>query len=151
MEELKSEGKIRSIGVSNFKKYHLVKLLGKSSIVPAINQIEFNPLMQDNEVLEYCKAMGIVIEAWSPLGQGTSLNLDEIKKIATKHKKTPAQTILRWLNQKGIVVLPKSVHEKRIVENRSLFDFELPFEDLRIIDNLNLNQRMGPDPDNFDF
>lgn len=151
MEELQKEGRIRSIGVSNFKKYHLENLLGKSAVVPAINQIEFNPLMQDNEVLKYCKAMGIVVEAWSPLGQGTSLNLDGIKEIAAKYRKSPAQIILRWLNQKGIVVLPKSIREERIIENRALFDFNLSPDDLKFIDDLNLNQRRGPDPDNFDF
>ena len=151
MEKLQKEGKIRSIGVSNFKRHHLETLLANTTVIPAINQIEFNPLMQDQELVEYCQEKNIIVEAWSPLGQGSSLTLKPIVDLAQKHGRSPAQIILRWLLQKKIVVLPKSVREKRIIENRALFDFALSEADMATIDSLNINQRMGPDPDTFDF
>lgn len=151
MMQLRNEGKIRAIGVSNYKKHHLEELIAAVNEIPAVDQIEFNPQMQDEEVFQFCKNHGIVLEAWSPLGHGQSLQLPEIAQLAEKYQKSPAQIILRWLNQKGIVILPKSVHEKRIRENIDLFDFTLSPEDTAYIDGLNQNLRTGPDPDNFDF
>ncbi len=151
MEQLQKEGKIRSIGVSNFKIHHLNMLLAKVNVIPAVNQMEFNPLIQDEELLQFCKENRIVMEAWSPLGSGQCLNMNEIETIADKYGKSNAQVILRWLLQKGIVVLPKSVHENRIIENSLLFDFALNEEEMKVMNGLNQNRRTGPDPDTFDF
>lgn len=151
MIELQKEGKIRSIGVSNFKKHHLQNLLSQVSIIPAVDQMEFNPQMQDEELLTYCKDNKIVMEAWSPLGSGQCLSIPAIQFIADKHHKSTAQVILRWLLQKDIVVLPKSVHKDRIVQNYDIDDFELNEEDMCLMNQLNQNLRTGPDPDNFDF
>lgn len=151
MEKLQKEGKVRSIGVSNYRKHHLEDLLGKVNIVPAINQMEFNPQMQDQEIYDYCFENNIVLEAWSPLGSGACLNNPVIVEIAKRYNKSTAQIILRWLLQKDIVILPKSVHENRIIENSQIFDFELTEEDMELLNNQNLNKRTGPDPDNFDF
>lgn len=151
MELLQKEGKIKSIGVSNYRKHHLEDLLKEVNIVPAVDQMEFNPQMQDEEIYEFCKDNNIVLEAWSPLGSGACLNNPTIEEIAKRYKKSTAQIILRWLLQKGIVILPKSVHENRIIENSLIFDFELNLEDMELLNKLNQNKRTGPDPDNFDF
>ena len=143
MEELQKEGLIRSIGVSNFRKSHLENLLSKVNVIPSVDQIETNPQFVDEETIQYCRNNKIVVEAWSPLGSGTSL--------ANKYGKTNAQIILRWLLQKEVVILPKSVHENRIIENINLFDFELSEEDMHLLDQLNQHKRTGPDPDTFDF
>ena len=151
MEKLVREGYIKNIGVSNFKKHHLENLLSQVHVIPAVNQIEFNPRMQDEEIYKFCQNKGIVLEAWSPLGSGTYLKIPEIQTLAERYHKTSAQIILRWLVQKGIVILPKSVHEERIIENAQIFDFELKNEDMYIVDTLNQNLRTGPDPDDFHF
>ena len=151
MEKLQKEGLTRSIGVSNFRKSHLQNLLSKVHIVPSINQIETNPQMVDEETIQYCKENKIGVEAWSPLGSGACLNNPKIQEIANKYQKSSAQIILRWLLQKGIVILPKSVHENRIKENIDLFNFVLENEDVELINQLNQHKRTGPDPDNFDF
>lgn len=151
MEELRKEGKIRTIGVSNFKKHHLEELIEATGIVPAVDQMEYNPGIQDDEVLTFCKDHGIVLEAWSPLGRGAYLNAPEIVEIAQKHGKTTAQVILRWLLQKGIVVLPKSIHEDRIISNLDLFDFELNAEEMDVLNAMNTGKRIGSDPDHFNF
>ena len=117
MEELQKEGLIRSIGVSNFRKSHLENLLSKVNVIPSVDQIETNPQFVDEETIQYCRNNKIVVEAWSPLGSGACLNNDEIISIADKHHKSAAQIILRWLLQKEVVILPKSVHENRIIEN----------------------------------
>ena len=139
------------VGVSNFRKSHLQNLLSKVHIVPSINQIETNPQMVDEETIQYCKENKIGVEAWSPLGSGACLNNPKIQEIANKYQKSSAQIILRWLLQKGIVILPKSVHENRIKENIDLFNFVLENEDVELINQLNQHKRTGPDPDNFDF
>lgn len=151
MMKLRDEGYIRAIGVCNFKKHQMEDLIEAVGEVPAVDQMEFNPGIQDEEILEFCKDNNIVLEAWSPLGHGESLSNPVIVEIADKYKKSPAQVILKWLLQKGIVILPKSVHENRIIENADLYDFTLSDEDLKAIDALNANKRTGPDPDNFDF
>ncbi len=150
-EKLLKEGKIKALGVSNFKKHHLEHLLKHVNVIPAVNQMEFNPQMQDNALLSYCKENKIVMEAWSPLGSGQCLQNEAISKLAHKYNKSNAQIILRWLLQRGIVILPKSVHKERIIENIKIFDFSLSNDDMNLINNLNENKRTGPDPDNFDF
>lgn len=151
MRKLRDEGYIRSIGVCNFKKHHLEELIEETGEVPAVDQMEFNPQMQDEEVEAFCKDNGIVLEAWSPLGHGSSLSSPVIAEIAQAHKKSPAQVILRWELNKGIVPLPKSVHENRIQENFDVFDFDLTQDEMAKLDALNEGKRTGPDPDNFDF
>ena len=151
MEKLHEEGLVRSIGVSNFRKSHLENLLAKANMIPSVNQIETNPQMIDEETIQYCKENKIVIEAWSPLGNGACLNNSTIELLANKYHKSTAQIILRWLLQRQIVILPKSIHENRIKENINIFDFELTKEDVDLINKLNLHKRTGPDPDDFDF
>lgn len=151
MEKLKEEGLIKSIGVSNFRKSHLQNLLSQVHKIPAVNQIEINPQMQDEETIQFCRDNKIVLEAWSPLGSGACLHIPVIEMIAQKYQKSTAQIILRWLLQRHIVVLPKSVHKERIEENIDLFDFELTDEEMSLMNALNQNKRTGPDPDHFDF
>lgn len=151
MEEIYKSGRAKAIGVSNFKTHHLQDLLDNTEIVPAVDQMEFNPQMQDNDILKMCREKGIVLEAWSPLGSGACLENSEIKEIGKKYNKSAAQVIIRWLLQKGIVVFPKSVHEDRIKENANVFDFELTNEEIELINGMNKNLRTGSDPDTFTF
>lgn len=151
MEKLYESGRTKAIGVSNFKTHHLQDLLDNTSIVPAVNQMEFNPQMQDNEILNMCREKGIVFESWSPLGSGACLKDDTIMEIGKKYNKSVAQVIIRWILQKGIVVFPKSVNEGRIKENADVFDFELSADEIKIMDSLNKNLRTGSDPDTFAF
>lgn len=151
MEKLYESGKTKAIGVSNFKTHQLQDLLDNTDIVPSVNQMEFNPQMQDNDIFNMCKEKGIILEAWSPLGSGACLNDDTLKILAAKHNKSVAQIIIRWLLQKGIVVFPKSVHENRIKENADVFDFELTNKEIELINSMNKNFRTGPDPDTFNF
>jgi len=151
LEKIYASGKVRAIGVSNFHVHHLEDLLAEAEIVPAVDQIELHPYLSQTEIREFARSKGIRIEAWSPLGQGAVLGDPVIASLAAKYGKSPAQVILRWDLQSGIVTIPKSVNESRIVENASLFDFELTAEDMRTIDALNKNQRVGADPDNFNF
>jgi diketogulonate reductase-like aldo/keto reductase len=149
-EKLHQDGYIRAIGVSNFQIHHLESLIQGSGTIPAVNQVEFHPLLIQQELRDYCKGKGIQLEAWSPLMQG---NLDQplIGELAGKYGKTPAQIVLRWDLQHGVVTIPKSVHDNRIRENMDIFDFELSHEDMNKLDGLNEQRRFGPDPDSFLF
>ncbi|MBS4204417.1 aldo/keto reductase [Lederbergia citrea] len=149
-EKLHKEGFIRSIGVSNFKIHHLETLKQNSDIIPAVNQVEFHPLLNQQKLLQYCKNEGIQLEAWSPIMKG-NLNLPTLTELAAKYGKTPAQIVLRWDVQHGVVTIPKSVHKERIQENADIFDFTLSEEDMKAIDQLNQDHRFGPDPDEFLF
>ncbi|WP_226037820.1 aldo/keto reductase [Aquibacillus saliphilus] len=149
-EKLQKDGYIRAIGVSNFKIHHLESLKQDSDTIPAVNQVEFHPLLNQQKLLDYCKSEGIQLEAWTPLMKG-NLNQPEITKLAAKHKKTPAQIVLRWDLQHGIVTIPKSVHQERIQENADIFDFTLSEEDMKTIDQMNQDHRLGPDPDELLF
>jgi diketogulonate reductase-like aldo/keto reductase len=151
MEGIYKSGETKAIGVSNFKKHHMEDLLSDCNVVPAVNQMEFNPLIQDNEILEFCKNKGIAFEAWSPLGSGNLIKNKEIELIGKIYGKTGPQAILRWILQKGIIVFPKSVHEDRIKENADIFNFELSDADMHAFDSMNKNQRSGADPDTFNF
>ncbi|HWO53273.1 MAG TPA: aldo/keto reductase [Paenibacillus cookii] len=151
LEKLYKDGRVRAIGVSNFHVHHLQDLLSTAEIKPMVDQVEFHPYLAQNELLTFTKEHGIQLEAWSPLMQGELLNQPVLQEIAAKHNKSVAQTILRWDLQKGVVTIPKSIKEHRIIENASIFDFELSPEDMEKIDALNQNRRVGPDPDNFDF
>jgi len=149
-EKLYRDGYIRAIGVSNFNVHHLESLKDVSDIVPAVNQVEFHPLLNQQELLQYCKREGIQLEAWTPIMKG-KLDLPTLTALSEKHGKTPAQIVLRWDLQHGVVTIPKSVRRERILENAGIFDFELSDEDMRAIDAMNQNYRFGPDPDQFLF
>lgn len=151
LETLYQEGRVKAIGVSNFQIHHLEDLMKDAVIKPMINQVEFHPRLTQKELLRFSKEQGIQLEAWSPLMQGGLLDNPMLKEIAAKYGKSVAQVILRWDLQHGVITIPKSTKEHRIIENAALFDFELTQEDMDQIDELNQNLRVGPDPDNFDF
>jgi len=151
LEELYKDGKVKAIGVSNFHQHHLEDLLEEAEVVPMVNQIELHPLLSQVELRNFCKEKGIVVEAWSPLAQGKLLNNSVLAEIAAKYNKSTAQIILRWDLQNDIVTIPKSIKEHRIIENADIFDFDLTKEDIDKINELNKNERVGPDPDNFNF
>ncbi len=150
LEEFYHDGRARSIGVSNFQPHHLRRLHGESQITPAVDQIEVNPYLTQDEVRRFCAEHQIAIEAWSPLARSKALGDPTIQSIARKYGKTPSQTILRWHIERGDIVFPKSVTPERIRENIDIFDFELSGEDVEAISALNRNERTGPDPDKFD-
>ncbi|RFC71344.1 aldo/keto reductase [Streptomyces sp. AcE210] len=150
-EKIYADGRAKAIGVSNFLPEHLERLIGETSIIPAVNQIELHPHLQQRAAREFHAEQGIATEAWSPLGQGKGLlEVPAIVAIAQKHGRTPAQIVLRWHVQLGNVVIPKSVTPSRIVENIDVFDFELDVEDIAAISALNEDRRLGPDPATFD-
>ncbi|ERM16872.1 aldo/keto reductase [Brevibacillus laterosporus] len=151
LEKLYKDGRVKAIGVSNFQIHHLEDLMGEAEVKPMINQVEFHPYLTQKELITFCRTHDIQMEAWSPLMQGQLLDNPVLQEIADKHGKTVAQVILRWDLQHGVVTIPKSTKEHRIVENASVFDFELTQEEMDRIDALNQNHRVGPDPDNFDF
>lgn len=151
LETLYKAGKIKAIGVSNFQIHHLKTLLETAEIKPMINQVERHPRLIQEELIAFCREQDIQVEAWSPLMQGQLFDNPVLHEIATKYGKSIAQIIIRWDLQQGIVTIPKSTKEHRIIENSSVFDFTLTAEDMAKIDQLNQNHRVGPDPDNFDF
>lgn len=148
MEQLKADGLVRSIGVSNFRIEDLERLRQETSTVPSVNQIELHPNFQQRELREYCAQHGIQVESWSPIGgsKGTLLTDETITKLGQSYGKTPAQIIIRWHLQHGLVVIPKSVRPERIQENLDIFDFELTAGDMAIIDTMDSGARSGPDP-----
>ncbi|MFJ8952837.1 aldo/keto reductase [Streptomyces sp. NPDC102381] len=150
-EKIHADGRAKSIGVSNFLPEHLDQLTAGTSVIPAVNQIELHPHLQQRASREKHAELGIATEAWSPLGQGKGLlEVPAIVAIAQKHGRTPAQVVLRWHVQLGNVVIPKSVTPSRIKENIDVFGFELDPEDLGAISALNEDRRLGPDPATFD-
>lgn len=151
LETLYKEGKVKAIGVSNFQVHHLEDVMEDAEIKPMVNQVEYHPRLTQQEVKTFCDNNGIQFEAWSPLMQGQLLDNPVLQELANKYNKTAAQVILRWDLQNGVVTIPKSTKEQRIIENANLFDFELTKEDVEQINNLNQNHRVGPDPDNIDF
>ena len=147
LEKLYSDGRVRAIGVSNFEPDHLRRLIDETSVVPAVDQIELHPHLQQHAAREYHAEQGIATEAWSPLGSGKGLlEVPAIVAIAQKHGRSPAQVVLRWHLQLGNIVIPKSVTPARIRENIDVFDFTLDIEDLAAISALNEDRRTGPDP-----
>ena len=144
-------GKIKSIGVSNFRPHHIDALLKTAKIAPVVNQLYVNPSDQQEEVVAYNKAHNIFTQAYSPLGTGEVFTVPALVEIAEKHGKSPAQVALKWSLQKGYLPLPKSVTPTRIIENGELFDFELSVEDIATIDTLHGATRMTSDPDQTNF
>jgi methylglyoxal/glyoxal reductase len=151
LETIYKEGKVKAIGVSNFQVHHLQDLMKDAEIKPMVNQVEYHPRLTQQEVKTFCDNNGIQFEAWSPLMQGQLFDNPLLKEIANKFNKTVAQVILRWDIQNGVITIPKSTKELRIIENSTIFDFELTKEDMEQINNLNQNHRVGPNPDNIDF
>lgn len=133
LEAIYNDGQARSIGVCNFDVDHLQNLMDHANIMPMVNQIEFNPRIHQPDTVTFCQDNHIQLEAWSPLGNGQLLSSPVISKIAKEHGKTPAQVILRWELQQGFIVIPKSVHEERMRENRDINDFELDADEMEAI------------------
>jgi 2,5-diketo-D-gluconate reductase A len=148
-ERIQLDGRVRTIGVSNFRIEDLEMLEREAEVRPTVNQIELHPHLAQGELREWHSEHGIVTEAWSPLAQGDLLVNETISAVAARHDRTPAQAILRWHLQLGNVVIPKSVTPARIRENSKLFDFELSEEDMTEIAALDVGQRIGPDPSSF--
>ncbi|MDY0406970.1 aldo/keto reductase [Virgibacillus sp. 179-BFC.A HS] len=147
LEKLYKDGRVKAIGVCNFDIAHLQRLLDECEVVPAINQVECHPYLQQQELQTFCKQHDIKLEAWSPLMSGGEvLNNEVVHEIAKKHDKTVAQVILRWHLQADHIVIPKSVTPSRIEENFNVFDFELDADDMKQIKALDRNQRKGPAP-----
>ncbi|WP_307842389.1 aldo/keto reductase [Streptomyces sp. RK75] len=151
-EKIYADGRARAIGVSNFQPTHLNRLIQLGGTVPAVNQIELHPRLQQSVPRAFHADHGIATEAWSPLGQGGDL-LDDpaLGEIAAKHGKTVAQVVLRWHLQLGNVAIPKSVTPARVRENIAVFDFELSGEDMARIAELNTDTRLGPDPETMNW
>jgi diketogulonate reductase-like aldo/keto reductase len=146
MERLLKEGKCRAIGISNYMIWHLQELLKNSSTVPAVNQVEFHPYLYQKDLLEFCQSHGIQLESYSPLTKGEKLNDPRLAAIALKYSKSPAQVLIRWVLQRGIVVIPKSSRKERIYENANVFDFEISREDMSALDSFNQDLRTSWDP-----
>ncbi len=162
MIEIQRAGKARSIGVSNFEPHHLDLLAAHTDVVPAVNQVELHPLLQQRELRGYCAERGITVEAWSPLGGSGKgwggephtnqlLGNPTLAVIAEKHDKSIAQVIIRWHLQSGIVVIPKSSRTARVAQNADVFDFALDDEDMAVIDGLDAGRRFGAHPDELNF
>jgi len=139
---LREEGKCRAIGVSNFVPRQIEKIIKDSGVAPAVNQVEFHPFLYQKGLLEYCRSKGIQIEAYSPLTRGKRLDHPVVVSIAQKYAKTPAQILIRWGLQHGLVVLPKSAQKDRIISNADVFDFEIDAGDMQSLDGLNENLRL---------
>ncbi|MDR0665870.1 MAG: aldo/keto reductase, partial [Campylobacteraceae bacterium] len=140
MERLYEEGLTRSIGVSNFTKFHINEIYKTAHVPPMVNQIEISPFITQAPLREFCAQEGIAVEAYSPLGRAKILKDAQLAKIGAKYGKTTAQVILRWHLQNGIIPIPKSSHMERIRENADIFDFELSFDEIKTINALNQNK-----------
>ncbi|MCS5348358.1 aldo/keto reductase [Staphylococcus aureus] len=148
MEELYEQGKIKAIGVCNFKQHHLETLMSETHIVPMVNQIEVHPYFNQQDVQDFCDRHDIKVTAWMPLMRNKGLLDDSvINKLAEKYEKSPAQIVLRWHLAHNRIIIPKSQTPKRIRENIDLFDFNLELTEVAEIDALNKNARQGKDPD----
>ncbi|GET91375.1 aldehyde reductase, putative [Leishmania tarentolae] len=148
-EKLYEMKKVRAIGVSNFQQHHLEDLLANCKVPPMVNQVEMHPHFQQKALRAYCTEKNIVVTAWRSLGKGSLLTEPQLMEVAEKHKKSTAQVIIRWLIQLGIIVIPKSSHEGRIKQNFDVFDFELSSEDMRKLESMDKNSRIGANPDTF--
>jgi len=153
MEEIYAGGKVRAIGVSNFKQHHLNRLFAETEIRPAANQIEIHPYLAQDGLRAFDAEHEIVTEAWSPIAQGDVLGDPTVTAIADRLGRTPSQVVLRWHVQRGDVVFPKTTHVERMRENFAIFDFDLSDEDMAAITALDRGEagRRGPNPDAFDW
>lgn len=151
LEKLYKEGKVKSIGVSNFKEHHLNIILENCEIKPMVNQIEVHPGFVQKETCEFCEKNNIVIEAYSPLGSGEVLKNERLLELSQKYGKSVAQICIRWCLQHNTLPLPKSVKESRIIENSDVFNFKIDEEDMKIMDSIPLSEGLGQDPDKVTF
>ena len=151
MEEAVKAGKIRAIGISNFRREHIDALLKTATIKPAVNQNYINPSDMQKDLTAYNDKLGILNEAYSPLGTGGLLGNEAVGKVAKKYDKSPAQVLIRWSLQHGYLPLPKSVHAKYIKANTDIFDFEISSDDMKTLDGLHGAAKMAQDPDKTDF
>ena len=149
MEQLLADGRTRAIGVCNFLPHHLDELAEFATTMPAVNQCEFHPRLQQPDLQAACAERGITLQAWAPVMRGRVNLVPELVEIATRHEKTPAQVSIRWILQKGITTIPKSIHAARIAENCDVYDFELTAEEVARIDTLDAGERVGPDPETY--
>ncbi|MFF3227594.1 aldo/keto reductase [Nocardia suismassiliense] len=147
LQALKTQGRVKSIGVSNFNPAHLERVIGETGEIPAVNQIELHPRLAQRELREFHAGHAIATEAWSPLGQGTLLDDQTITSVAAAVGRTPAQVIIRWHLQLGNIVIPKSVTPSRIAENFDVFGFELSRDQMDAINALDTGSRIGGDPE----
>ena len=151
IERLYDEKLIRATGVSNHHQHHLEEIFAKANVKPMVNQIELSPRLTQYDLRTFCADNQIAVTSWSPLARGGLLNEPSLVRMGKKYDKTPAQIIIRWHLQQDLIVIPKSLTPERIVSNTDVHDFVLSFEDMKNIDSLNLNERTGADPDNFNF
>ena len=151
LERVYSEGRARSIGVSNFQPHHLRRLHQETTVIPAVNQIELHPYLTQDELRALDAEHGIATEAWSPIAQGGVLEDATITDLASSYGKTSAQVVLRWHIQLGNIVFPKSVKQGRMRENLEIFDFEITDTDMSLISALNKDERTGPNPDEMNW
>lgn len=151
LEKIYKEGRAKAVGVSNFQIHHLKELMNNSELVPTVNQIELHPHLQQDALMHFANQNNIQIEAWRPIMMGQVLNIPQLLTLGEKYGKSAVQITLKWLIQKGVSVIPKSVNPQRIAENFNIFDFTLSKEDMIMIKSLNQDRRLGPDPDNFNF
>ncbi len=147
--DAREEGLVRSIGVSNFQRTHLERLIEETGVTPSVNQVELHPRLQQAGLRRTHADLGVITEAWSPLAQGEALDDPTITDIADAHDRTPGQVVVRWHIQLGNVVIPKSVTPERIEENFQVFDFDLSGDEMKAIEQLDQGERIGPDPDTF--
>jgi diketogulonate reductase-like aldo/keto reductase len=146
MEKLLEQGKCRAIGVSNYMTWHLEELLSHCSTIPAVNQVEFHPYLYLKKLLDFCSSHDIQLESYSPLTKGVKLEDPKLADLASKYSKTPAQILIRWVLQHGVIVVPKSSHKERIEENAYVFDFSISTEDMNALDSFHQNFRSSWDP-----
>lgn len=151
LEEIYQSGRAKAIGVSNFLRFQLEDLLESANVVPTVNQIEYHPYLQQPELHEFCRTHQIQLEAWSPIMRGKVMAVPELIQLAETYGKTPVQITLRWMLQREVVTIPKSANRQRIQENADIYDFELTAADIELINGLDRQERLGPDPANFDF
>lgn len=149
MEDLYKNDRVKNIGVSNFKTEHFEALLAQVSIKPVINQVEFHPYLLQESLSRYLEVQNIHMESWSPLMNAQILEDDTVKSVASEVGKSPAQVIIRWNIEHGVVVIPKSVTPSRIEENLNVFDFQLTSAQIEKLDKLNEDRRIGPDPSEY--
>ncbi|MCQ2409708.1 MAG: aldo/keto reductase [Clostridia bacterium] len=151
MNEYKEKGLIKSIGVSNYKEHHIDSLIKKTGLIPCLDQVELHPYFQQKELRSYLKEKNIACQAWAPLMRAKLFDDEVLVKLSSKYNKTPAQIILRYDLQAGILTIPKSTHQERIKENFDIFDFSLETGDMELIKSMDKNIRQFRDPDNHGF
>ncbi len=147
LERLYEEGRVRAIGVSNFTVRHLEELYGACQVMPAVNQVEMSPFLYQRELLEHCRGRNVLVTAFSPLARGQALGDPVLAEVAARHRRSPAQVMIRWCLQKGMAVIPRSADPAHIKENADVFDFSLDDEDMARLDLLHTGLRTTTDPD----